>query len=393
MRSEPIIEQQLVHRQVEFTRAGHRARWLTNGSAAYDEMERQIDAANGSVRLECYMVRPQGPAVRLRESLLRAARRGVKVKVLTDAYGSDDLPSDFFDELRRHGGKALTFNPSRLLRLSFRNHRKLLVCDQRTAVVGGFNIGPEYEGDGVLRGWRDLGLTITGPIAARLASSFDEMFALAPFTPTAIRLYRLRISQAAASEDAITLLTSGPGCPRASLRRALHRDLDAARNVMVMAAYFLPSNRIRRLLRRCAQRGGRVQLMLAGKSDVAAAKLAGEHLYSRLLKAGVDIYEYQPQILHAKLLIVDDIVYVGSCNLDKRSLHINYELLLRLDWPELAAEGRRLFLNDLNYCARVVPAHWQMRRKWWQRLRARAAYWLLAHIDPLIARGKFKPLG
>lgn len=377
----------------DFTLGEHRARWLTNGSAAYDEMERQIDAANGSVRLECYLVRPQGPAIRLREALLRAARRGVRIFVLTDAYGSADLPPGFFRQLRRYGGKVRTFNPSRLLRLSFRNHRKLLVCDRRTAVVGGFNIGPEYEGDGVSQGWRDIGLAISGPIAATLADSFDEMLQLAPFTPSAARRFQPTKPAGGGDQEPVRLLTSGPGCPRASLRRTLNQDLAVARSVAIMAAYFLPSSRIRRGLRRCVQRGGRVQLMLAGKTDVSVAKLAGECLYQRLLDTGVDIYEYQPQVLHAKLLIMDDVVYVGSCNLDKRSLHINYELLLRLDWPALAAEGRRLFLNDLDYCARIVPAHWRTNRSWWHRLRARAAYLLLSRIDPMIAYRKLKALG
>lgn len=377
----------------EFTLGAHRARWLTGGSEAYEEMECLIDAANGSVRLECYLVRPQGPAAVLRAALVRAARRGVKVAVLTDAYGSADLPSGFFSELTRCGGRVLTFNPSRLLRLSFRNHRKLLVCDRRTAVVGGFNIGPEYEGDGITRGWRDLGLVISGPVAAELADSFDHMLDLAPFTPSAIRQAGRWTAKSAGGDREVTLLTSGPGCPRASLRRSLHRDLDGARSVMVMAAYFLPSHRVRRALRRCVRRGGRVQLMLAGRTDVPVAKLAGEHVYARLLDAGVDIHEYQPQVLHAKLIIMDDTVYVGSCNLDKRSLHINFELLLRLEWPALAAEVRRMFQNDLDRCVRVIPARWRADRGWWRRLRARAAYLLLSRVDPVIAYRKLRALG
>lgn len=379
-------------RRPEHASGAHQVRWLTSGTAAYEEMERQIDAARESVRLESYLLRPQGPAVRLRDALLRAARRGVDVSVLTDAYGSSDLPRGFFNELRRHGGRAASFNPSRLLRLSFRNHRKLLVCDRRSAVVGGFNIGPEYEGDGLARGWRDLGLAITGPIAVELADSFDHMLQLAPFTPKQLRRMWSRKAQPGTPGRAVTLLTSGPGCRRASLRRSIRRDLDSARSVMVMAAYFLPSHRIRKALLRCVRRGGRVQLMLAGKTDVRIARLASEQVYSRLLAAGVDIYEYQPQVLHAKLVVMDDIVYVGSCNLDKRSLHINFELLLRIECPGLAAEARRLFLDDLDHCVRVVPADWRRRRGWWRRLQARAAYWLLSRIDPAVAYRKLRAL-
>lgn len=371
---------------------GHRARWLPHGAAAYAEMERQIDAALHTIRLEWYLVRAAGPAVRLRDSLLRALRRGVEIRVLVDAYGSAELPADYFSGLERLGAVVRVFNPRRLLRLLFRNHRKLLICDGETAVVGGFNIGPEYDGDGVTLGWRDLGVLIRGPVAADLCRSFDEMFELAEFTPAALRRFRAGGRQPDASLQRITLLTSGPGCRHSTLRRTLYRDLAQARSVMIIAAYFLPSARIRRLLRRCVQRGGRVQVMLAGRTDVPLAKLAAEHHYARLMRAGVDIYEYQPQILHAKTLFIDDVAYVGSCNLDARSLRINYELLLRLDWPEFAAVGRKQFLDDLDRCRRIVPRRWTEGRSRWRALRSRVAHFLLARVDPLIAQRKLRAL-
>ncbi len=336
---------------------GHRARWLLHGAAAYAEMERQIDAALHSIRLECYLVRPVGPAESLRVALLRALRRGVKA-------------ADFFSELERLGAVVRVFNPRRLLRLTFRNHRKPLVRDGETAVVGGFNIAPEYDGDGVTRGWRDLGILISGPVAQDLASSFDEMFELAEFSPAALRPFRTIDRRRKADSDRVDLLTSGPGTGRSALRRSLKRDLAQAGSVMIMAAYFLPSSRIRRLLRRCVQRGGRVQVILAGRTDVPLAKLAAEHHYARLMRAGVGIYEYQPQILHAKALFIDDVPYVDSCNLDARSLRINCELLLRLHWPEFTAAGRKLFLDDLDRCRRVVARRWAEDRSRWQALRS-----------------------
>lgn len=391
MLAEPAVSAPVAFQPRVFERAGYQARWLTTGSEAYLEMERQIDAANGSVRLECYLVRAEGPMQRLRAALLRAARRGVRVTVLVDAYGSGDLPAGYFGELARYGGRVRRFNPNRLLRYSFRNHRKLLVCDRRTAVLGGFNIGPEYEGDGVRRGWRDLGLVISGPVAAQLADSFDEMFELAPFTPVALRRFRGRRRAAADAEGVAKVLTSGPGCRRAFLWRTLHADLGRGRVTTAMAAYFLPSRRMRRLLRRCVERGGRVQLLLAGQTDVPVAKLAAEHLYPQLLDAKLEIHEYQPQVLHAKLVVIDDVVYVGSCNLDKRSLQINYELLVRLDWPELAAEARRIFLDDLGHARRVLPAR-SAAVPWWRRMKSRLAHFLLARVDPFVASAKLRTI-
>jgi cardiolipin synthase len=177
------------------------------------------------------------------------------------------------------------------------------------------------------------------------------------------------------------------------LWRALRGDLARARDVHCMSAYFLPPRRMRRALRRVTKAGGRVQLLLAGRSDVPVARYAAEHLYARMLAGGARIYEYQPQILHGKLFILDDTVYIGSCNLDRRSLNINYELLLRLHWPQLAAQGRKLFAESLAHSREVAAVSWRARRHWWERLRARAAYWLLTRIDPLLARRRLRSLG
>ena len=159
-----------------------------------------------------------------------------------------------------------------------------------------------------------------------------------------------------------------------------------------MAGYFLPPSRIRRALHRCAKRGGQIQLVLAGKSDVPVARYAAEHLYSTMMEGGAELYEYQPQVLHAKFILMDDIVYVGSCNLDRRSLDINFELLLRLEWPELAAQGRVLFESALALSRRVPAERWDARRRWWERLRSSLAYWLLTRVDPLLARRPLRSL-
>jgi cardiolipin synthase A/B len=376
------------------TRGAHRAEWLLNGDQAYAAMIGAIENAHHSVRLESYLVRRGGPAIRILNALHRARERGVSVRVMIDAYGSEELPHNYFSALEATGAEVRVFNPRRLLRLSFRNHRKLLVCDERLAIIGGFNIGPEYEGDGHTRGWYDLGLELRGPVVRTLATSFDSLFELAPFTATAARAFRERQAYAEPTGGRVRMLASGPGChPRGELRRALYRDLRRAKDISIMAAYFLPSGRIRRAFAQCVERGGRVRLLLAGRTDVPIAKRAGEHLYPRLLKRGVRIYEYQPQVLHAKLLIMDDILYIGSCNLDRRSLHINYELLVRLKWPELADDARRLFDAATKHSRPIEHGKCPVSAGRWQRLRARFAYWLVARVDPLIANRRLHLLG
>jgi cardiolipin synthase A/B len=383
----------------------HRARWLATVDEAYGQMRRLIEAARLRIRCETYLMREQGPAGWLRESLLAARQRNVEVWLLIDAFGSEQVSQEFLQPLRAAGVHVGIFNPKRLLRLSFRNHRKLLAVDGATAIVGGFNIGPEYAGDGVNEGWCDTGVCVSGPVVLELEHSFDALWRLAPFTPAAIRAWRDVDSRSRAqrppsgravsnpdSDPPVRLLVSGPALHRNSLRRSLRFDLGRARDVVIASAYFLPSSRVRRMMYRAVERGGRVRVLLAGRSDVPLAQRAAEFLYERLMRRSVQLFDYQPQILHAKLLVMDDTVYVGSCNLDRRSLHINFELLLRLQWPELAADARQWYEQSLAHAEPLQLKSWSKSRTLSGRLWSWIAYILLSRLDPLIARRRLRAI-
>jgi cardiolipin synthase len=367
-------------------------KWLRTGDEVFPAMLAAIDAASTSICLETYIY-AAGPLGELfRAALVRARERGVRVRVLVDGLGSYSLPDTFWLPLREAGGEARYFNPVALNRMGIRNHRKMLVCDERIAFIGGFNFAPEYEGDGVTRGWRDLGMRLEGPLAEQLAASFDEMFALADFRHKRFVRFRRAALKRTITSPTEQLLLSGPGRGRNPIRRSLQSDFTRAREVQIMAAYFLPTGRLRRMFGRVARRGGAIQLLLPGKSDVATSQLAGQSLYRRMLKSGVEIYEYEPQILHAKLFVLNDAVYVGSANLDPRSLSINYELMIRFENPEMAAEAREMFREALQHCRRIDPGEWRRSRTLWRRLKQWWAYFLLARIDPYIARRQWRAL-
>jgi cardiolipin synthase len=359
-------------------------------------MERRIHAAATSVRVETYLMREEGPAMWLRAALLRARARGVSVRMLLDAFGCEGVRDEFLQPLRDAGVQIAVFNPNRLLRRTFRNHRKLLAIDGEHAVVGGFNIAPEYAGDGVRRGWFDSGVYVGGPVVHSLEQSFDAMFELAAFTPRALQRFRRKTRHGWTAEMApdapVRPLMSGPGLPRGVISYMLRRDLAIASDTLIASAYFLPSRLVRGLLYRAARGPGRVRVLLAGKSDVQLARLAAERLYTRLLSRRVRIFEYQPQVLHAKVIAMDSIVWVGSGNLDRRSLIINYELLLRFDWPELAADVRAWFAQALRRSTMVRLSRWRQRRSIWRMLASDFAWLLLARIDPLLARRSFRGL-
>jgi cardiolipin synthase A/B len=367
--------------------------WISSGEEIFSEMLRAIDTAQISVRLEIYIFAGDEVGTQFRDALVRAQQRGVRVSALIDAFGSQSLATNYWEPLKAAGGEARWFNPMLLRRFGFRDHRKMLVCDEAVAFIGGFNISAKYAGDGVTRGWRDLGMRISGPLAQPLAAAFDEMFERADVEHKAFTLLRRTSIKRSFPVKEVDLLLTGPGRGPNPFTKVLDRDLAGAQKVQIICAYFLPTWRIRRKLARVARRGGRVQLVLPGKSDVYLSQLAGRSLYRRLLRAGVEIYEYQPQILHAKLVVVDNVVYAGSSNLDPRSLKINYELMLRFQDRELAEGAREYFAETLAHSERIELAAWRKSRTWWRRFKQRWAYFILARVDPYVASWQYKQTG
>ncbi len=360
-------------------------KWLHTGVEAFSAMLAAIRSAIRTIRFETYIYVPDTVGEEVRAALLEACYRGVRVHVLIDALGSFNLPRTFWDPFVKAGGEFAFFNPLSQSRWSYRDHRKVLICDEVVAFIGGFNVADHYRGDGVTHGWRDLGLQVTGTLVKQLAESFDTFFCRAADKPR--RFQRLRRGMNRIREGTNwKLILSGPGLRHGEFKRSLAKDLKSARSVQFICAYFLPTWRLRKSLMHVARRGGEAQLILAGKSDVLISQLASHRLYGRLLRAGVQIYEYQPQILHSKLFIVDDQVYVGSANLDTRSLWINYELVLRVKDPSLANQARAIFQTDLKHSRRIDPGTWRKSRSFWTKLKENWAYFVLARLDPYMAR-------
>ncbi len=356
-----------------------------------------IAAARTVVRIETYIWKPGAVADRFLQELHAAAARGVRVELLIDAFGSAGLPAGYFSALQSAGARLIWFNKRRLLRRSFRNHRKLMTVDGQIAVIGGLNIADEYDGDGIERGWRDFAVELRGAIVAALDTSMDHMFELADFGPGTLRRFahhfrrrrwRRSLHRAGGPPD---MLLGGPGTRSLRMQQALRADLAHARDVVLYTAYLLPTSRMRRAIRAVASRG-RVRLVTGAQSDVETVRWAAQHLYPFWLRGGVELYEYLPQVLHAKLIVIDDVVYVGSANLDIRSLRINYELLVRIPSSLLAGQVRAAFNDDLGRSQRIDYASWNGQRRWWHGLRSLWAFALLVRLDPYLAKRGLRSL-
>lgn len=353
-------------------------------------MLRAIDQAQASVALEMYIFSDDRTGREVRSCLARAAGRGVDVRVLVDAVGSWALSGAFWDELVAAGGKVKLFRPVFGGLFLFRNHRKLVLIDDRQAFIGGLNISDEYyrgrEGDAP---WRDNALEITGYELVRLRRSFGRMWLRAdlPVRKTLLimrRSYGLRPRPG----QHIRFLESGPEDPLHSVRRGYRQIIgNATASIDLAMGYFYPHGRLLRALKRSARHGVRVRILLPQRSDVPLARWAARGLYGRLLRAGIEVWEYKPAMMHAKMAIIDDTLIAGSANLDIRSGRINYELVAVVRDEALAGQARSDFEADLADSDRVTFEEWRM-RPLVQRVMERISYWLLARLDIFFARAE-----
>jgi cardiolipin synthase len=366
--------------------------WLSSGAEAFDQVVPALAAAKRRVRVEMYIFRNEPIGLAVRDALVQAATGGADVAILLDSLGSMGLSEAFWEPLRAAGGKVTWFNPLKLRRLAIRDHRKIIAIDDEVAFVGGFNVATEYTGDGVTEGWRDFGLKVFGQLARELSRSVDEMISRAELKPPPFSVFRKSPAPERIRQHNAELLLTFPGRRESSLRTALLGDFQRAEHVRIISAYFLPTWRLRTELLRVSRRGGTVQLILPAKSDVPLSQLASRSMYRRLMRAGVEIYEYQPQILHGKMFICDDVVYAGSSNLDIRSLQSNYELMLRIHDPSFAQEARAIFTHDLKHCRRITLEEWKATRNFWEKLKQRWAFLILARLDPLLTRWQLRHL-
>ena len=363
--------------------AGRAITWHTTGAQWFDAIVQAIERAESTIDVEFYIWSPGRLADRLHGALASAVARGCRVRLLLDAFGSEAaIPAAAL--LQQAGIDLKWFNPRRWTRLSFRDHRKLVVVDRRHAFLGGCNVADEYDGDGVHQGWRDLGVCTRVPeCVIALARSFDRMWDMAPFNHLPVPDTMPQSSRGEGWE----LFFAGAGRGGRRYLRRLHRDLGEASQIDVLAAYFVPTTRLRRLLSQAARRG-RVRVIVPAAGDVPLAHHASAHVLNGLASSRIEAYQYLPAMLHAKLVVADDVVFVGSANFDPRSLRINFDLMLRIEDADIAAQARGIVDEIQGHsrayaCGNPGPV---------ARLRQHMAYAALAWLDPYIARRKLRLL-
>jgi cardiolipin synthase len=364
---------------------GHRLELIFDGG---DRLIRLLDLINGaahSIDIIMYIFEGDAAGVRIVDALLVAARRGVRVRAVIDSFGSGDTPDGLFAPLRDAGGSVTFFSRRWRSTYLIRNHQKLILIDEYIAVTGGFNIADDYLSPPRSDCWFDIGMIIKGPTIARAAQWFAEIHDYTVNDDGKLLMLRRMIREWPIDGGPVSWLVGGPTQRLSPWARAVRADLENARQLDMAMAYFSPGQGMLRRLGRVAQRG-RARFVMAGKSDNPATIGASRLLYGYLLRKTADVWEYRPCKLHMKLIVIDDVVYIGSANFDVRSLFVNVEVMVRIADAGFA-EKMRNFLARLRPDSEVItPNSHKARASWLTRIRWTLAWFIVGVVDYTVSR-------
>lgn len=357
---------------------------LTDGPERLTALLGLIDGAKTSVRLVYYMYRDDRAGQLVYDAMERALERGVSVALLIDGFGAY-IPDQYFTPLVERGLTYCRFHPTFGRRYLIRCHQKLALADDSQVLIGGFNIEDSYFGTIEEGAWRDLGLLVEGPAAARLVPYYDELIDWVLTKGSRIRALNRIIHRYSENHGVLQWTFGGPTRGLSPWARATSRDLLSSSDVEMIAAYFAPTWAMLRRISRVGH-SRRARIITAAKSDNHATIAAARYTYKNLLRRGVEIFEYQPTKLHSKLVVLDEIVHIGSSNLDIRSLYLNLEMMLRVDDPAFAALLRAYFESELAYCEPITAELHSKRSTWWIRIVQAISFFLVTSADYTITR-------
>lgn len=357
--------------------AGNRVQLLQDGPATYQAMFAAIAAAHDHINMETYIVEDDEVGKRFADVLIDKQRAGVQVNLIRDSVGTLDTPSAYFTRLADAGIRVLEFNPINPLTakagwdVNQRDHRKLLVVDGTTAILGGINISSVYSGGSFSQRagkrsvgeqpWRDTDLQIDGPVVAEYQKLFLETWQKQQGEPLAPRDYFPTLARQ--GSEVVHAIGSSPDEPYSVMYATLISAIDNAEtDILLTNAYFIPDPQLVAALKGAVARGVVVKIVLPSVTDSGLVFHAGRSHYDELLRGGVQIFERKYALLHAKTALIDGVwSTVGSTNLDWRSFLHNQELNAVVLGAEFGARMRSSFDDDLAQSQQVTLEAWQGR--------------------------------
>jgi cardiolipin synthase len=363
--------------------AGNRITTLVNGEQIYSAMLDAIRSATTNITFETFVFR-DGVGATFVEELSAAARRGVQVHMLLDWLGSRTMQNSLLASARAAGCDVQIYHPPswyHLGRLNNRTHRKLLIIDGRVGFTGGVGMGVEWKhGLKGLPPWRETHFMAEGPVVAQMQAVFVDNWIKATGRVLHGAEYFPRLAPVGDMEA--QMFGSSPVGGSESMHLMVLLALTAARtSIDIENAYFVPDKLTVEALCTAARRGLRVRIVVPGRhTDARIGRWAAQGLYGELLKSGIQLYEYQPTMMHCKVLVIDGLwSSVGSSNFDDRSFRLNDEANLNVFSQELAQRQIELIDADIQQSRRMALKKWQ-HRKFGRRINERLALLLRSQL-------------
>ena len=355
---------------------GNRFTVLTNGDQIFPAMLKAIAEARRRISFETYIYKKGEMAEAFTRAFEDAARRGVRVNLVIDAVGGSGLPDDHVERLRAAGCRLATFNtPSwySVEEINYRTHRKLLIVDGQIAFTGGVGIDDQWKGNAQDRQhWRDTMVQAVGPVARLMEGGFYENFAEAAGEVTP----ELDDVQPVTDEEgAAFVVRSSPSGGASDLKRVYVLALGSARqSIAITTPYFVTDESSRWAFEDAVRRGVKIRLLVEGDiTDAMPVKYASRKHYEQLMEMGIEIYEYQPTMMHTKTFVVDGVWSMfGSANFDNRSLELNDELNVAVTNRDLAGRLLADFEQDVKSSRRLDLHTWRQRS---MLMKAREIFW------------------
>lgn len=327
---------------------------FTDGREKFDALIDDINHAQNHIHLEYYIYRSDDLGVELRDALIVAAQRGVKVRVLLDAWGSTQVSLSFFDELKKNGGEVAFFFPLFVPyinpRINYRNHRKIVVIDGQIGYTGGFNVGNEYLGLVKKFGyWRDNHLRIYGEAVYSLQNRFlmdwnSQHTNEVSYSPNFFPMID------STGEMAVQIVTSGPDSEHEQIKMTYLKMISLAkREILIQTPYYIPDGSIHEALKLALLAGVKVHLQIPNKPDHPLVYWATYSFAAELIEYGAIVETYENGFIHAKTMIIDGgVVSVGSANIDVRSFRLDFEVNTLVYDERMASQVRKAFFDDSN---------------------------------------------
>jgi cardiolipin synthase len=337
---------------------GNTAELLKNGDEIFPAMTEAIRQARTSVNLETYIFQPDEAGRQFADSMIEAARRGVEVRLLIDAWGSK--LGDLQGALEKAGVKWRKYRPVRLFsfyKVGKRTHRRILVVDGKVAFTGGVGIDKRWLGNARnSKEWRDTQVRVTGPVVDQMQAIFAEDWTYTTGEILAGDKFYAKNEGSGGSVQAQAIKASRGDA--SSLAKMLYYVAiqSAAKSIHIQNAYFIPDKQVRHALVAAVARGVDVKVMVPGRNiDLPMVRLASWLHYGDMLKGGVKIYEYRDTMLHSKTMVVDGVFStIGSINFDTRSMLRNAEASLSLYDRAFAQKMEAMFAEDLKRCDEIT---------------------------------------